>query len=386
MARTLRVRTRVQTLIGSAQNTMDGSADGSADVKVINETSTCSDSHGRPVVDSPFTSTQIKRSLVLDGEMSGVPLVGHKYGTVFSTYPVAFSLGSIIETSLPVSNSWFNDVIARTNPSRPTITPPSLIQDLYQLPRMLRDIGKLMNSPKRLLTSKEQANQYLAIQFGWRPFIKDISELLDLQSHILARNKELHRLYSGRGLRRNLTLGKDEQSSSGRQTWVRPGISLVYTYDVKLVRKQWATIRWKPIPVAGSTRIPGDEALNRLSRRLVLGFTREGLARGMWDVLPWSWMINWFVNVGSMIQSRSNTVPAQHSSSCLMNERVLTISSGSAEKLGEGTSNVNISGSYFKSVKTRNVSGSLTSGFNMPYVDMFRLSILSALTVQRLQR
>ena len=55
---------------------------------------------------------------------------------------------------------------------------------------------------------------------------------------------------------------------------------------------------------------------------------------------------------------------------------------------GTGITDVDLrfSGVRRKTIKTRQVSASLTPGFNVPYLDTFRLSILSALFVQRLQR
>lgn len=346
--------------------------------------SSCTDSHGWPIVDSGFSSSQETRTLNLTGTLASVPQSSVVYGTVFENYPVAFPLGGVINTGLAVPPTWAATTVSRTNPSRPVIVPASLVRDILDLPSMVRDIGKLLMKPKGILTPKQLANQHLAIQFGWLPLIRDINQLLDIQSAVLKRHAELRRLYSGKGLKRRVTFYDESSSSTVSQTWNRPGVGLRYTHDVKLTRKMWATIRWKPLAAAG--RGPTDDQMHKLARKVVLGLTPEGAIKGAWDLIPWTWLIDWFIDVGSVLTQNSNTVAASHSSMCLMNEKILTVNPTTIVMTGTGTSDVRYTGLYRQSNKTRLVSGALTSGFTMPYLDMGRLSIISSLFVQRFAR
>lgn len=127
--------------------------------------------------------------------------------------------------------------------------------------------------------------------------------------------------------------------------------------------------------------------MNELAKRVVLGWTPEGLRKGAWEVFPWTWMINWFTGMGSYLLLNSNTVPAQHSSACLMNSVTVTaIPAAPTKSSNTETCTVRGTGSYRYTSKTRSVSGSVASGFQIPFVGIYRLSILGALFIQRFKR
>lgn len=351
------------------------------------ETSTCQDFTGRPIVDSDFLSNQIHRDLVLDGSASGRDLFNRPFSVTFNKYPVT-TTGAVFfvtEGPLPNIDGWYLSTVARTNPSRPVLTPLTIIQDFVELPVMLRDIPKLLQRPKRLLTAKELANQNLAVQFGWLPFISDINQLLDLQSAVLRRQKELQQLYSGRGLRRRIKLGDDSRESSVDLSFsIGIGINVLSTHALSRERKAWATIHWKPS--SPPAYHPSTDELNRQARRIVLGLTPEGLAKGAWDVIPWTWLIGWFTNVGDYLLAFSNTVPAAHTSACLMEYSKNTISGKSVQITFLNDVHVRYLGAYTQESRRRTVSGSLTPGFSMPFIGIRRLSILSSLFIQRFLR
>jgi hypothetical protein len=392
VVRTPRTRSRTVTISGNMYKANKTGVYSLYDSTSFISTSTSIDSIGRPVVNSAFYSNQVRRTLALDGVAVGLYLIppnttfGPDYLRFDHYPPGSMSLGGLTIAEFNVPGGWYLDVVARTNPSRPVVTPASLIQDLVELPSMLRDIGRLLTKPKKLLTAKELANQNLAVRFGWVPLIRDINQLLDLQSAVLKRQRELRKLYSGKGLRRRVTLRSDTQNAGSAWTAIAFGLAsnITYAHDITIVRKQWATIRWRP--TSQQADVNSDVEMNRLARRVVLGLTPEGLAKGTWDVIPWTWLLGWFTNVGQLLLATSNTVPASHTEACLMTELRCTIVPKPVSTLNCISSSVVYSGVYIETIKNRTISGSLTPGFNMPFLDMFRLSILSSLFVQRFKR
>lgn len=347
--------------------------------------STCTDFHGRPVINGTFDSTQRLSCLRLHGDAEAYFAAG-KYWTGFryDQYPISMVTGGCDTANLDGPSGWYADTIARSNPSRPVFTPATLIQDLVELPAMVRDVGRLLMRPKRLLSAKELANQHLAIRFGWVPLVKDIKELLKLQEHVLKRHVMLKRLYARGGLRRRITFADDHQTGqTSTRVTIQTGSYFDFDIDVKVDRKVWATIRWQPttLPPEG----PSDAALHRLASNIVLGLTPEGLMQGAWEVIPWTWMIDWFTNVGSFMLLNSNTVPAQHSSACLMSEVLQTNMGGDISPVNCRTA-IGWVGASVYTRKVRTLSGNVVLGFNMPYIDMSRLSVLGSLFVQRFKR
>jgi len=385
MSRVVRHRTRSETTIGSySTQSLDPTPGPVTDHPVtLSLTSTCDDSHGQPVIDSNLSLSSQKDNLRVYGTVTSPGLFRTRY--VFNGMPTAVSAGTLDTSQLATPAGWELTTVARTNPSRPVMTPPSLLQDLIDIPGQLRQLGKLIRKPKSLMSPREVANHYLCVQFGWLPLIEDLHQILDLQSYIDRRCQELNSLYSDTGLRRKITLNSDEQSGSGTTTWLGSGQDGVFfDYDISVKRKVWATIHWKPTTPPPFS--PGDASRIRLARRIVLGLTVEGMAKGLWDVIPWTWLIGYFTNIGSYALAHSNTVPAQHSQTCLMKSCERTYTPKGVRILGTYKGNANLTGSPYRADKTRLVSSTVTPGFNVPFLDTFRLSILSSLFVQRTMR
>jgi hypothetical protein len=367
---------------GSFTQSMDGVTTDPGGSASYTDVSVCDDYIGRPVVDSGFNSTQYERSLMLDGKAVGKPWAGNKPWIQFQRYPVLPSTGGVSTVGMGMPSGWELTATARTNPSRPELTPLTLLQDLKELPRMLRDIPPLINTPKTLLSAKELANKHLAVQFGWIPFVKDMLQLLDLQAAVNKRSHELSRLYSGAGSRKRVSFGEVNRNGTVTRTnSIGFGSSFKYTQDVKFSSKCWATVRWKPVNRPFFS--PTTSALNSQARRLVLGLTPEGLAKGAWDVIPWTWLLGWFTNVGDYALATSNSVPATRTSTCLMIENQLTISAGSIVPTGADSFEIVHSGVYKETTKARYVGGLLTPGFNIPFIGLSKLSVLNSLAIQR---
>lgn len=383
MARHTRFRSRTITFpSGKYTPYIDNVAQAPVVSPARNNLASCGDSIGSPVVDSALTLTSFTRDYPkLNGRVEST-YIGKETHTVYEGYTTS-SLPAPLTNMvvIPAPSGWLLDVVAGTNPSRPVIGIPIWAQNLAQLPKMVKNLGDLIRNPGNVLKPKGFAGEYLGVQFGWLPLIDDLTKLLDFQSHVLKRNKELAQLYSGKGLRRRLKLA-DDTSSTGVNTNLGfyPTGTITMTASVTVKRRQWGTIHWYPttIPVYH----PDDHKWHNLTNRIVLGATPEGLAKGLWDVIPWTWLLGWFTNLGKYTLAHSWTVPANHTGGCLMSEAIGTWKAGSATVSG-GSGSVTYSGSVTRSLKTRIVSSVVTVGVNMPYIDMFRLSILGALFVQR---
>jgi hypothetical protein len=262
------------------------------------------------------------------------------------------------------------------------VTPLTLIQDLVEIPKQLRDVGKLISNPKSLLSAREIANQNLAIRFGWIPLVKDVQDLFNLQSSIHQRVGELNRLYSETGLHRRIKLGSSSAEKKQNNVVVSSftGVSGSATIRQFTRGERWASVRWKPTAVPPHN--PSDADRIRQARKLVSGMTIEGLLNGLWEVIPWTWVIDWFTDVHGYAMTWSNTVPAVPYSACVMQHTstvtdIATNNNGSALTGGSGT--------IIYETKERFIGGASVNAF-LPFIGMDRLSILSSLFIQRFKR
>lgn len=345
----------------------------------VNHSSIVTDRIGRPVDDGVFLSTQRQGALVWEGMV----LTKGNTKVIHENYPTHSQIFEPVPLSAP--NGWQLDLIAGTNPSRPTINPVEMAQNLVQLPKLLRETLQFLLNPKKgLSTVKGTSSNYLAFQFGWEPFIEDLTKLLDIQSYIIKRNKELAQLYSGKGLRRRLRFGNDSNEVQSVQTLSLPTPAFItFPITVKTDRESWGTIRWHP--TAPPRHHPGDAKYNQYIRNIVLGMTPEGVANGIWKIIPWTWLIGWFTNVGKYTLLHSNTVPARFSHCCFMSKATATRTAGTPRLNDIAFSNLMMVGSATCTRRTRIVGNVLIlPGLNLPYLDGFRLSVLGALVGQRL--
>lgn len=385
MARVVRVRSRSFTVTGKRLSWSSATSAGPPDATVNlsrTYTSTCTDKVGSPVTDGGFDSIQRKSALMLVG--TTITRGNRKY--TYETYPEYGQLTAPVLLQPP--SGWQLDLVAGTNPSRPVITLPEMAQNLIELPKLLRQTFAFLSNPKsRLASSKNVANDYLALKFGWLPFIKDLQDLLDLQSHVIKRNKELSQLYSGKGLRRRLRFGDDTVVVDSPSTIAfETPAKIKFSGSVTTKRESWGTARWHP--TSPPLYHPDDEQYNQYVRRIILGATPEGFAKGAWAVIPWTWLLGWFTNVGKYTLAHSNTVPATFSHLHFMSKATVTRSMGGPiEQVNIANSTLTYVGSLTLEYRTRLVgSGILLPGLSMPYLDIGRLSVLGALTVQRMKR
>ena len=343
----------------------------------------CEDYHGRPVTDSSLFLKQRRRNRL-------EPINGHYVDANGSaeckdyipTYQRLAHADHLSNLSIPSAGASMLDLLVRTNPSRPDYVPLTLAQDLIDIPRQLRDVGKLIRSPKKALNSREVANHYLGAKFGWLPLFRDVQDLFELQSHLHKRLGEIQRLYTDKGLKRRIQLGRWSTNSSGKVfTESHPYLNLLQTVSQTTSVERWGTVRWLPIVPVPAYR-PNDAEIIDSTRRVVAGLSVEATLKGAWDLIPWTWVVNWFTNVGNFALQYSNTIPARSSSACVMTKTESKIQYDTISMVPRYQGG----GGYESLITRERYVGPATVDAHLPFLDGGRLSILSALFVQRFKR
>jgi hypothetical protein len=317
--------------------------------------------------------------------MNGINGVAHNggYTVTYTNYMPAIPIGHLTTDVPAISGSDFNKVIGRSNPSRPGLSPLELIQDLVDIPKQLMDIGKVLRRPRSLLSAGEIANQNLSIQFGWLPLIRDVQSLFSFQASVNRRLKELYGLYhSGKGLHRTIHLDRGSANSDrGLITLAsNAGGSVVARVERSTFAEKWGAARW--LPASPTVYNPSDDELIRKARQVAAGLTVEGIYQGLWNVLPWTWLVDWFGGVGEFASSYSNTLPAACTSCTVMlhiqtEDRYVITSRPTGVTGGDG--------SVFLHTKSRSVGTSSLTAY-LPIISASDLSILSSLFIQRVKR
>lgn len=295
---------------------------------------------------------------------------------------------------MPTEANAMGDLISRTNPSRPDFTPLSILQDLYDLPRMIQDVGGLLRGKSLIHEAKNMADWNLAVSFGWVPFIKDLQNLMAFTRHVHKRKAELQRLYQASGLKRRIYLGRYTGTSSVNQT-VQSRTTLFHSVNVETITiaERWGTVRWIPeeqfpwfdplyLFRDGDQFRPSEAELIDKAWITSSGMTPEAASQGAWDLIPWSFLIDYFDQVGDYAVRYSNTIPAKPTEACIM---TLTDSVMKVKTLSLTSGYTGGSGSFSRLTKQR-YTGPAAQTAHLPFINGNRLSILGSLFVQRFKR
>lgn len=301
----------------------------------------------------PFTSIQSK--------IQPFPVMGHgtyhsKFaenfgdGTFFRRYSGGFtnpSFGGFDFTISQLQNPAFylgGDIVLPVDPFYPLVDNalrPRLSKadgavfliELKDMPRMLLKtasdfksiyVGLVRNKKIDLSDPhmpKEIADSFLNHQFGWAPFVRDMEKLVDAFQQSSEFILDITRR-NNRWDHRSRVLQEDEIDGetvlSKSASWkVQPNnspqmMSVVDTtsadpfsaeYLIQDVVRVWATGDYRFYrPEFDSTREDFVGLISQIKRRLVL-YGLEINPYVLWKVTPWSWLVDWFSNVGPFIAS-----------------------------------------------------------------------------------
>jgi len=150
----------------------------------------------------------------------------------------------------------------------------------------------------------------LNVVFGWKPFVNDLRKMYNLWQTIDKRMAQIVR-ENGRGIRRKATI-KDVTDTSqtgadfntcfvnvyGGAGPNGPGCSTQYRVTTRTKTKVWFVGKYQYyIPDTGSS-----QWTTRARAALFGALPTPDL---LWEVLPWSWLIDWFGNVGDVVSNLS---------------------------------------------------------------------------------
>lgn len=175
---------------------------------------------------------------------------------------------------------------------------------------MLRDIGRVL---QKRVSPKDVPGGYLSYQFGWAPFLSDAAALIGLTEEIDARRRFFENLEDGRSINRTLLREVDVEDSSGYSE-----LGLAWTERTTLSRRIWYSSRWRLSP---EWTLP-ELAAESTSLGTLFGIggprTRGISASTIWNAIPWSWLIDYLTNFGTLLEANRGYAPLKLTSMCLM--------------------------------------------------------------------
>lgn len=300
-------------------------------------------------------------------------------------------------------------VFSRGNPSRPSFDAAVFLGELRDFPALGKQIwGHALPIARRLnrrgasvLESLDHGvrdaalhfvnnadRNYLAYQFGWLPFVSDIEKFLDINQ---ALERRMHKLAK---LAEHGQTGSKVELDSFQLIGNQSGIPIASTSGTVFSGKEtttqrwrrWGTARWYMDYNGALNKARRNQSQLRALARQVVGGVNIDLSTS-WNLMPWSWLIDWAGNTGDYISSQRNIIGAHHGDACIMtysSTEVLCTRSPSDDTY------TSISGGNYQIISERKLrtvhpAGTLPE-LTIPILTGRQTSILGALATTRLIR
>lgn len=203
------------------------------------------------------------------------------------------------------------------------------LAEISQVPRMLQNSARDFHdawrfaggSPStKLMSPKGAADSFLGVQFGWFPFINDIRDICDLVNNydeILGRRTSKNDRWDHRErvlheeTEENILAQGDGMKCQPNAWWLDTlltpsgGWTKRFTYTERDSHRVWASGDYKFYrPEFDMSKSDYGSGLNQIRRVSTLLGTNMSPSL-LWKVTPWTWLADWFGNVGRIIDSVS---------------------------------------------------------------------------------
>jgi len=217
---------------------------------------------------------------------------------------------------------------ARTIPVSPIANLGVAIGELKDFPRMITSTAsffkrmnglglKMSKHPRKVRDIRDAGwdvrnlgDDYLNLQFGWVPFLKDLYGAITFQKALAKKLSQLRR-DNGKPVRRNAVLTSENWSTNvsvGQPTFtsLAPIIS-TFAYpsgaiEPRQLVEEYKLDRWYSakyryyIPELADPKAD----LTRLKLNL-LGLSLD--PEVIYQLVPWTWLLNWFTNTGAIVHN-----------------------------------------------------------------------------------
>lgn len=355
---------------------------------------------------NPFSSVR---------DFTVVPVLNGKYldpvnGNLlreFRNYPVDGAISPISTlTQFPLPtlvelNQLAWEALAKSSPVTPLVSVPTFLAELKDAPGLVDELFStsrdLVNLLKhfRLLPSalrywgyrllRRLASGHLTYRWAIKPLISDLFKLLSFAKHVTKRVKLLKALRKDKFIRTKVSMGS-ESRHVGQTSSIIHSDGDVWTLwkTSNFTSKMWFSAQWNTTMY---TDIPElDPAIYKLAENLVYGKTGHEALAALWEITPWSWLVDWFVGVGDVIAATNNTLRLTSTRCCLMR----TTTSETSYKLRQAGTWSTLSGMpYAQQTRKERFLASPTLPLAptfLPLITSSKWSILASLTVLKSER
>jgi hypothetical protein len=268
---------------------------------------------------------------------------------------------------LPPTGLTAADLLAQTNPSKPIVDVPVFLFELRELPQLVKLAGDTL--------LKKGASANLSYEFGWKPLLNDLGGLLNIQDSVNKRAAHLTRLHESGGKSYKGQVGLTILPAQRKQLGIVAGGGILDHEQGGFCRR-WISVSWKPV-YSTISGMPSASEIRSQAFRSALGLTVD--ASTVWNALPWTWLLDWFSNLGAYLESQRNLVGFIPGQCFVMTHTELT-----TNYFLKQPSSLNLSmPSFHRVTKERATTLGSSLSASMPFLSARQAGILTSLAILR---
>lgn len=203
---------------------------------------------------------------------------------------------------------WVNKALSSLNTSKGVINLPNAIWELRDFPGMLRDLGRVLS---KSVKASDVPGGHLAYTFGWAPLMSDLAVLMDFGAQIESEYRRLEKADDRNQM--SGTLADIDTEWGQYSTWNAhyPSQASLYLHQRSVGRRRvWFSARLDRAFTLPDLSNPWGAAL------WGLGF--GGPATNLWNSIPWSFLVDYFIDISSMLEANQGPLPYRPKTICIM--------------------------------------------------------------------
>lgn len=207
-------------------------------------------------------------------------------------------------------------MLANASFESPVVDVPLFIYELKDFPAMLKHVGDLL---VKGIHPRDAPDAWLAYHFGWAPLISDLKTLHYLAESINARIQRLANLRRTMRVRAKLDFIKQAKYYEKVATDVINSENFLRRTHIDYTAEIWGSMRLKPTQ-------QNLDSLNGLIAEYAKRDSKYDFALGLrtlrpatlWNAYPWTWLLDYFANIGDFLEASYGIFPLQYSNLNLM--------------------------------------------------------------------
>lgn len=194
-------------------------------------------------------------------------------------------------------------------PGKPVANVGQFIGELTRVPTL--PLTTVLKNKGRLNKFRALGSEYLNVQFGWMPFVKDLQDMYKLVTTLDATLAQLRRdngqpIRRRGGVRKTVLLPTTIVQSTG--SYLYPILNSGYyqnssqgkrivteTYE----ERSWFSARFRYF-------VKDINSVEWENRAILALFGLNPTPSLLWEVMPWSWLVDWGANVGDILSNLSS--------------------------------------------------------------------------------